>query len=38
MGQESMVIDAIKAGAKDFIVKPFKPERILSTVDGLIGK
>ena len=38
MGQESMVIEAIKAGAKDFIVKPFKPERILSTVDGLIGK
>ena len=38
MGQESMVIDAIKAGAKDFIVKPFKPARILSTVDGLIGK
>ena len=38
MGQESMVIEAIKAGAKDFIVKPFKPERILSTVDGLLGK
>ena len=38
MGQESMVIEAIKAGAKDFIVKPFKPERILSTVDGLIAK
>ncbi len=37
MGQESMVIEAIKSGAKDFIVKPFKPERILKTVTGLIG-
>ena len=38
MGQQAMVIEAIQSGAKDFIVKPFKPERILSTVDGLIGK
>lgn len=37
MGQEAMVIEAIKTGAKDFIVKPFKPERILKTVEGLIG-
>ena len=32
MGQETMVMDSIKSGAKDFIVKPFKPERVLSTV------
>ena len=31
MGQETMVMDSIKSGAKDFIVKPFKPERVLST-------
>lgn len=37
MGQESMVIEAIKSGAKDFIVKPFKPDRILSTVSSIIG-
>lgn len=37
MGQEAMVIDAIKSGAKDFIVKPFKPERILKTVTTLLG-
>ena len=37
MGQESMVIEAIKSGAKDFIVKPFKQERILSTVSNIIG-
>lgn len=33
MGQESIVIDAIRSGAKDFIVKPFKADRILKTVN-----
>lgn len=32
MGQESMVADAIRLGALDFIVKPFKPLRIVETV------
>ena len=36
MGQESMVIEAIKPGAKDFIVKPFKPDRILKTVSSIV--
>lgn len=36
MGQESMVIEAIKSGAKDFIVKPFKPDRILKTVSSIV--
>lgn len=36
MGQEAMVIEAIKSGAKDFIVKPFKPARILDTVSKII--
>ncbi len=36
MGQEAMVIEAIKSGAKDFIVKPFKPERILKTVAAVL--
>jgi two-component system chemotaxis response regulator CheY len=35
MGQEAMVIEAIKAGARDFIVKPFKPDRILKTLTSL---
>ncbi|MEG0214742.1 MAG: response regulator [Hungatella sp.] len=37
MGQEAMVVEAIKAGAKDFIVKPFKPDRIIKTVASIIG-
>ena len=36
MGQESMVIDAIKSGARDLIVKPFKPDRILKTVSSIV--
>jgi len=37
MGQESMVVEAIKSGAKDFIVKPFKPDRILKAVQQILG-
>ena len=37
MGQEAMVMDAIKSGAKDFIVKPFKPDRVLKTVTSILG-
>ncbi|HBK67745.1 MAG TPA: two-component system response regulator [Firmicutes bacterium] len=32
MGQQAMVIDAIQAGAKDFVVKPFQPDRVLEAV------
>lgn len=37
MGQQSFVVDSIKAGAKDFIVKPFQPARVLETVAKVIG-
>lgn len=33
MGQQAMVIDAIQAGAKDFIVKPFQADRVLEAVN-----
>ncbi len=32
LGQEKLVLDALKLGAADFIVKPFKPDRIMETV------
>jgi two-component system chemotaxis response regulator CheY len=32
MGQQAMVIDAIQAGARDFIVKPFQPARVIEAV------
>ena len=38
MGQETMVIDAIRSGAKEFIVKPFKGERVLKTVTSIVGE
>ncbi len=33
LGQESMVMEAIKAGAKDFIVKPFQDAQVLEVVE-----
>jgi len=32
LGQESLVLEAVEAGAKDFIVKPFKEDNVLETV------
>lgn len=37
MGQESMVKDAILSGAKGFIVKPFKEENVLSSVNKVLS-
>lgn len=37
MGQQAMVIDAIQAGAKDFIVKPFQPNRVLEAVQKVVS-
>ena len=37
MGQQSMVMDAIKAGARDFIVKPFQADRVLEAINKVIG-
>ncbi len=38
MGQQAMVMDAIKSGAKDFIVKPFQEERIIQAVDKVLQR
>ncbi|MGQ9455681.1 MAG: response regulator [Armatimonadota bacterium] len=33
LGQQNMVIEAIKAGVKDYIVKPFQPERVIEGIE-----
>ncbi len=37
MGQQSIVIDALKAGAKDFVLKPFQSDRVLAAVKKMLG-
>ncbi|AJH78506.1 response regulator [Heyndrickxia coagulans] len=37
MGQQAMVIDAIQAGAKDFIVKPFQADRVIEAIQKTLG-
>lgn len=37
MGQQAMVIDAIQAGAKDFVVKPFQAERVIEAVSKALS-
>ena len=37
MGQKAMVIEAIKMGAKDFIVKPVQQDRVVEAVNKALG-
>jgi len=37
LGQESIVLEAIKSGAKDFVVKPFERDRVIGAINKLIG-
>jgi two-component system chemotaxis response regulator CheY len=32
LGQESKVLESIKAGARDFVVKPFQADRVIEAV------
>lgn len=38
MGQQPMVVDAIKNGAKDFIVKPFQKARVVQAIENVMNK
>jgi len=37
MTQESLMIDAINAGAKDYIIKPFAPKDVLATTERVLS-
>lgn len=38
LGQDSLVMEALDAGARDFIVKPFQPEKVLDVVTRILGE
>lgn len=38
LGQDSLVMEALDAGAKDFIVKPFQPEKVLDVVVRILDE
>ncbi|MGX6441656.1 response regulator [Neobacillus sp. K501] len=37
MGQQPMVLEAIQAGAKDFVVKPFNADRVMDSIKRVLG-
>ena len=37
MGQQAIVMEALKAGARDFVLKPFQPDRVLGAVHKLLA-
>ncbi len=37
MGQQSMVMEALKSGAKDFVIKPFDQDRVLEAVKKMMA-
>lgn len=38
VGQQDMIVDAVRAGAKDFIVKPFQKDRVIAAIEGALSK
>ena len=37
LGQESVVLEAIKSGARDFVVKPFERDRVMNAIHKILG-
>jgi len=38
LGQEALVMEALQAGAADYVVKPFKPDAVIATLRKLVEK
>jgi len=38
MGHQTLVVEAIQAGAKDYVVKPFQPSRVLEAVQRVMKR
>jgi len=38
MGHQTMVVEALRAGARDFILKPFRPEKLLASLERLVSQ
>jgi two-component system chemotaxis response regulator CheY len=37
MGQQAIVMEALKSGAKDFVLKPFQPDRVLGALEKILA-
>jgi two-component system chemotaxis response regulator CheY len=37
LGQESLIMEALEAGARDFIVKPFKPPKVIEVAQKVLS-
>jgi two-component system, chemotaxis family, chemotaxis protein CheY len=37
MGQQALIVQALEAGARDFLIKPFQPTKVLATVKKCFG-
>ena len=38
LGQEALVVEALEAGARDFVVKPFKPDQVTQVIEKALAK
>jgi len=36
LGQQTLIVQALKMGAKDFVVKPFRPERVVNSIKKIL--
>ncbi|HEV8637846.1 MAG TPA: response regulator [Chloroflexota bacterium] len=37
MGQQSVVVEALKSGARDFVMKPFEADRLIAALDRILS-